>query len=705
MDKIGILDPDGKNLNPLNNHPYSDSYKHLGKMWAKLPAYEKHDEILREIGKNQVLILISGTGSGKSVIIPKLLLHYFNYKKKVVMTLPKQVITKKAAEFSALCLDVNIGEEVGYKFKGDSKATDDTKLLYSTDGLIVAYLTTDPLLMDFEGIVIDEANEMGLQTILLLFLLKHVIENREDFKVIIMSATIAEGLYKDYYKNYQCGILNLSGIPNFPIESIYSKQPVKIDDYVKIGFEVIKEICEKDIITDKNNTEPHDILFFLPSKNDTIKICEMIAKNNIDCYCTEIFRGSSPEKEELAVSPTKYKEISNKKRKLVCATNIAESSLTIDGIKFVIDSGLEFSDGYNVEKNAKELTKKFIAQSQSIQRKGRTGRTAPGICYHLYTELDFKNMKKYPESKMQKSNIYAECLKILAIENVIYIDELIKQLSYLIEPPHKKYIQNALQTLYTLHLIDSTQISNTGFLINELQMDPMRTLTLIYAKLYNCFSEISIIIGLLEAAADSMDDILMKPDAKNMNALSNFALFKKKMGKNSSSDHLTLLKLYYKYIKYYQYYEDNENKLKDICKVNFLKFTTFNNAMKNTYRYNKLFKTIEPSKFDNFEVHTDIKNLPFNYKDNNKGKNYLILYCIAMGFKTNYAMFSKKTNSYYNSNISNIQIDRNSFVRFPNKKIVYNSLTILQSGTNASIVSEIPEIVEEYLTYPTLKYI
>jgi HrpA-like RNA helicase len=139
---IGIFDPEGSNLNPLNNKPYSDQYKALASVWKNYPAYSKRNEILESITKNQLTLIISATGSGKSVIVPKIALHYTNYKGKVVMTLPKRVITLSAATFAAKTLDVELGNEIGYQYKGSpsNMSNQTNKIIYMTDGLLITML-------------------------------------------------------------------------------------------------------------------------------------------------------------------------------------------------------------------------------------------------------------------------------------------------------------------------------------------------------------------------------------------------------------------------------------------------------------------------------------------------------------------------------------------------------------------------------------
>jgi pre-mRNA-splicing factor ATP-dependent RNA helicase DHX15/PRP43 len=159
--EVGILDPTGINMNPITNNKYSEKYIELAKKWSILPAYEKRYDILNLIKQNNVILVKSGTGSGKSVLIPKLALHNLNYNKKVIMSLPKQIIAQSSAEYAAATLDVELGKEIGYKFKGSPKnmASDKTLILYATDGTLVNKLLENEMLPEYDCAIIDEAHE------------------------------------------------------------------------------------------------------------------------------------------------------------------------------------------------------------------------------------------------------------------------------------------------------------------------------------------------------------------------------------------------------------------------------------------------------------------------------------------------------------------------------------------------------------------
>jgi len=223
MNNIGILDPSGKNSNPLNNKEYSDKYKSLAKIWSKFPAYDDAKNIIEIIKNNQVVLVTSGTGSGKTVLIPKYVLHQTDYKGHIMISLPKQIIAHSAAEYAALTLDVELGEQIGYKYKGsDTKYSgNNPNLLYATDGTIVARLLNDPILTGIDAVIIDEAHERKVQIDFMLFLLKNVLKERKDFKLIIMSATVNSDIFKSYFAEYKFEQIDVGSKTNYEIKSIF----------------------------------------------------------------------------------------------------------------------------------------------------------------------------------------------------------------------------------------------------------------------------------------------------------------------------------------------------------------------------------------------------------------------------------------------------------------------------------------------------
>ena len=683
--KIGILDPDGINPNPLTGEPYSEEYKGLAKKWRNFPVYEMATEIIDTIKKYQIVIIIAKTGSGKSVMLPKFVLHAFNYDAKIAMTLPKQIIAKSAAEFAALTLDIELGKEVGYKYKGSDKRyfNDTNKILYATDGTIVAQLLQDPLLMKYNAIIIDEAHERKIQIDFLLYLLKNVVEKRKDFKLIIMSATVDKKIFENYFSGLSFITIDVGGKRGFPIESIFLKQSIDKSQYLEKGFEIIKKIISNKK-EENDDTIAKDIIFFVPSIKETFEVCKKM-ENEKDDFCIEVYAGIDNEKQIMAQDKDIFKSAYNKKRKIVIATNVAESSLTIDGLGYVIDSGFEVSEYFDPILGSKVLEKKLITRAQVNQRMGRTGRTSPGTCYHLYTENEYNNMSEFPAPAIRTSNIYSECLKLLKLPLVETVDKLKTILNNFIEPPTTKYVNYSINILLRLGLIDGEKITELGKIIADIELNPEQSLA-VYAgfQLY-CFNEVIGIISIIESIKGNIGELFNKPKDESGGLKKKFNIAKEKLTVHDG-DHLTLLKIFIKYSILRK--EKKFDQMNDWLFKNFLK----KSALEKAYQY---YKRIV------YKIKDDMKKIEIKKLDNNVNDyelKYRILASFAYGFKTNYADLNK--NKKYNSMlVDNINISMDSFMNFVDlkKEVVYNDLLTMSGKTNMLVVSGIGNKVNEIL--------
>lgn len=564
---IGIFDPEGNNLNPLNSQTYSSQYKILGKFWSSLPAYNMAKQIVETISSNDIVLIKSGTGSGKSVLIPKLCLHANNYEGKIIMTLPKKIITKKAAEFSAKTLDVELGEQIGYQFRGDSLKSLKTILLYSTDGSVISMLKSDPLLKSIDIVIIDEAHERKVNIDLLLYLLKNAIgerkkRNLKSLKLIIMSATINENIFKSYYANYKFVWMELAGTPNYPIQSIYleSSLDIKSNQYLEKGKELIGQIITN-INEGKSEYIDGDILFFVCTVSECDNLAEELSLIYSDCFVMGLYSGFNLELEQYISSPDKFKELSPKfKRRIFISTNVAESSLTIDGIVYVIDSGLELNVKFNPEININVMTKNFITQAQMTQRKGRAGRTKPGVCFHLYTPLEQSNTLKYPEPEIKCIDLKNICLSMMKIcgdinlnhnfkknkkfkVNSCEVEKTIDMFLNFIEPPGEKFILNGFDFAYSNNLIGGDKkLTKIGQLILETRLDVMDGLGLLWAWNISelVFKAVFKIISICSYLKSGIDDLFY--DDINLNDKNKLLL--KLLKKSDNSEHLLLYNLY-----------------------------------------------------------------------------------------------------------------------------------------------------------------
>lgn len=682
MENIGILDVDGINKNPLTDNEYSDEYKKLSQIWSKYPAYEKANEIINAINKNQIILITSGTGSGKTVLLPKFCLHVFNYKSKIAVTLPKQIIAKSAAEFAAKTLDVKLGHEVGYKYKGSEKSglSDKTKLLFATDGTIVSKLMQDPMLKEFDAILIDEAHERKVQTDFLLYLLKQVCSNRPEFKLIIMSATVNTEIFKNYFLKFKFKHFDVGGKTNYPIESIFLDKALdgKPESYLNKGYQIINEIIKSD--------KDGDILFFVTSINETFDMCKKITDDTI--YCVEVFAGMKPLNQELAQDENLYKEKTNKNRKLVIATNVAESSLTISNIKFVIDSGYELSSYYDPVKRCKVLERKLITHAQAVQRMGRSGRTSSGTCYHLYTKSDFDSMSFYPLPNIKVSDISGECLRLLNLPHIQTITELKNVLNDFIEPPSDIYVNDATTILMQLGLTNKNILTEMGKLIADMKLEPIEGVAIYNSYKLNCSKEVISIFCMINAIKNNINELFTVPLIKETESKNNFLTEKFKNAKKSlmskKGDHISLLKIFNHYLKI----KKDEDKLNEWSYKYFIKKDVLRKAL-NSFRQvrGSVMKYMQNER--EIKLSRDTRNGRDSMNHGDMEKN--ILYSLSEGYKLNIA-YLKDNKTYSTATATMIQLSNDSWMKFVDKqpkKIMYHELFMTAGRISAVILSEL----------------
>jgi pre-mRNA-splicing factor ATP-dependent RNA helicase DHX15/PRP43 len=667
---VGILDPEGKHRNPLTGEQYSDTYRELSKKWREYPAYQNNKETIKKIRDNNVILVVSGTGSGKTVLIPKYVLHTLDYQKKVAIVLPKQIIAKSSATFAAKTLDVELGDQVGYKYRGEKKMSENTKLLYTTDGTLVSMLMKDNMLNEYSCVIIDEAHERRVQTDFLLYLLKEVCGKRPDFKLIIMSATIDERIFHNYFKNLQFTSLNISGKTNYPIVHEYMNEEISKSKYLEYGLKKINEIIE--------TTKDGDILFFVPNILDTFSMCHKITSKSKTSLCLEVYAGMNKEKEELVESIDLYKKKHNgKTRKIIIATNVAESSLTIEGIQYVIDSGYENFSYFDPKIESKVMDKRMVSKAQIKQRCGRTGRTGKGICYHLYTNDEYENLEDYPEPAVKTTNICGECLNLLAQSHVDSVEELVKILNNFIEPPPKIQINYAINSLENLKLVENNKITQLGRLVSELSVEPSQGIAIFTAWKLKCMKEVISIICVADVTRNNLKDLFQKVDENNEREVAKFNKAKKGLFKKKS-DHYTIMKIMknYKMLK-----GKGENELNNWLNQNCLKRSTLEKAYS---QYKKLLGECMSKKWENTN-----DNITAKLGDR-------ILASFFTGYSSNIA--EKNNKGYKTPNVSHAKISKDSWMfDRDSKRILYTEM-FTTNGTsylqiNSYISSKVMKLV------------
>ena len=359
-------------------------------------------------------------------------------------------------------MDSKLGEYVGYYYKGANVTSDKTMLLFTTTGSLLSRMTgKDPYLTDYKIIIVDEAHERSVQTDQVLLLLKNALAHRADLRLIIMSATIDTTVFKNFYNTSTFNEINIPGI-SYPITHYWTSKLIK--NWHEETVNIILRIL--------NSTTDGDILVFGKSSGDGTQICSMLETEILKLikqnkhitqypYCTKFSSGSSTEEEHYAKEQYAYMELESKhmngyNRKVVVSTNVAESSITISGIKYVIDSGLELTDSFDPNTMVRCLLEEPASQASITQRAGRGGRLGPGICFHLYSEQNFKARPKFSTPNIQKTDITPDILDLLKLDYIKSEADLKQLLGQFISPPENKFIDMSLRVLSALKAVDDT---------------------------------------------------------------------------------------------------------------------------------------------------------------------------------------------------------------------------------------------------------
>lgn len=500
------LDPDKKKVLPKNKNLSSLKKKslELHNDRIKLPVYQYKSTILNHVLKNQVTILVGETGSGKSTQIPQILME--KNKKKICVTQPRRVAAISLAKRVSEEYGCILGEDVGYHVRF-SNLTDPQKthLKYLTDGMILREIMIDPKLSQYSTVIVDEAHERSISTDLFLGILKELIisQSRPDLKIIIMSATLDMDLFSSFFNN--ASILHIEG-KLYPIKKYFLTDVV--EDIVDSVIRCVLQI---------NLKEPEgDILCFLPGQSE-IDRCHFILKK----ICSELPKNlpmivSFPLYASLSLSKQNkvFDKLNKRFRKVVLATNIAETSLTISGIKYVIDSGLRKVKIWKHQLGLSTLLTTVISQNSAIQRAGRAGRESPGKVFCLFSEKTYHDVfPKKQESEILKNEIIYPVL----ILKKLGIDDLLNW-SW-IDYPGEESILNALNNLYLLGALNHEgKLTSIGNQIAILPLHPRISVVLIESISRNCLRPVIDIISCISIdnlfinipESESFDETIIK---------------------------------------------------------------------------------------------------------------------------------------------------------------------------------------------------
>ncbi|WP_217546123.1 ATP-dependent RNA helicase HrpA [Streptomyces sp. GbtcB6] len=515
----------------------------------QLPVSQKKDAIAEAIRDHQVVIVAGETGSGKTTQIPKICLELGRGVRGMIgHTQPRRIAARTVAERVAEELRTPLGESVGWKVRfTDQVNPDATFIKLMTDGILLAEIQTDRELRAYDTIIIDEAHERSLNIDFLLGYLAQLLPRRPDLKVVITSATIDPERFSRHFGD--APIVEVSG-RTYPVEVRY--RPLLEEDAEDADRDQITAIC--DAVEELQAEGQGDILVFLSGEREIRDTADALEKRKY--RFTEVLplyaRLSHAEQHRVFQQHTG--------RRIVLATNVAETSLTVPGIKYVIDPGFARISRYSHRTKVQRLPIEAISQASANQRKGRCGRTSDGICIRLYDEDDFVSRPEFTDPEILRTNLASVILQMTAaglgdIERFPFID-----------PPDHRNIRDGVQLLQELGAIDPAEkdprkrLTDTGRKLAQLPVDPRLARMVLEADKNGCVREVMVI-----AAALSIQDPRERPAEKQTQADQQHARFR-----DETSDFLAFLNLW-KYVREQQK-ERGSSSFRRMCKQEFLNF-------------------------------------------------------------------------------------------------------------------------------------
>ncbi|MCB5910976.1 ATP-dependent RNA helicase HrpA [Streptomyces pinistramenti] len=504
----------------------------------QLPVSQKKDEILEAIRDHQVVIVAGETGSGKTTQIPKICLELGRGIRGLIgHTQPRRIAARTVAERVAEELQTPLGEAVGWKVRFTDQVGADTLVKLMTDGILLAEIQTDRELRQYDTIIIDEAHERSLNIDFILGYLAQLLPRRPDLKVVITSATIDPERFARHFgafatvdaaEEQPAPIVAVSGRTS-PVEVRY--RPLLEEGGQEGDRDQITAIC--DAVDELQAEGPGDILVFLSGEREIRDTADALIKKNL--RSTEVLplyaRLSHAEQHRVFQRHTG--------RRIVLATNVAETSLTVPGIRYVIDPGMARISRYSFRTKVQRLPIEPVSQASANQRKGRCGRTSDGICIRLYSEDDFLSRPEFTDAEILRTNLASVILQMTAaglgdIEKFPFID-----------PPDRRNIKDGIDLLHELGALDGRpkggksqkagqQLTPLGRKLSQLPVDPRLARMVLEADRNNCVREVMVI-----AAALSIQDPRERPSDKQQQADQQHARFK-----DETSDFLAFLNMW-----------------------------------------------------------------------------------------------------------------------------------------------------------------
>jgi ATP-dependent helicase HrpA len=510
---------------------------------AVLPIYEKRDEIIRALRASQVVIVAGETGSGKTTQLPLLCLEAgFGQKGKIGITQPRRLAATSVAAYVASQSSCVLGSFVGYKVRFSDRDSAETKIKFMTDGILLRELQTDRFLNSYDVIIIDEAHERSLNIDFLLGYMKRLMPKRPDLRLVISSATIDTSLFSKAFHN--APVIMVSG-RLFPVETLYLLKEADDENDVSIIYAAADAV---DMIFQE--PEAGDILVFMPTERDILETRDLLEGRLGNGGLIIPLFGRMPLADQAAI----FRKFD--KRKIVIATNIAETSITVPNIRYVVDTGLARVKRYDPSMGITRLPVEPVSQASARQRAGRCGRVQDGVCIRLFSEQDLLSRPEFTLPEIQRANLGQVILSMASL-HLGPVEEF-----PFLEPPSRQAVSHGYSSLMELGALDENKnLTDAGQNMAHFPLDPALSRMIIEALHRHCLREIIVI-----ASALCIQDMRVRPADKKDAADAAHAKFSDPM-----SDFLFYLKLW-DACRFSTREKKSLTQLKKFCKENFLSF-------------------------------------------------------------------------------------------------------------------------------------
>ncbi|MFE8069711.1 ATP-dependent RNA helicase HrpA [Marinobacteraceae bacterium S3BR75-40.1] len=514
----------------------------------QLPVSERVEDIARALSEHQVVIVAGETGSGKTTQLPKICLEAGRGRRGLIgHTQPRRLAARSVTHRLAEELQVEGSRQVGLKIRFTDQTDEDSLVKVMTDGILLAEIGHDRFLDQYDTLIIDEAHERSLNIDFIMGYLKRLLPKRPDLKIIITSATIEVDRFSAFFE--KAPVIEVSG-RIYPVDVRYRPLAGGAEDD-DMSWPTAIEACVDEIEQHEREASkpPGDILVFLPGEREIRQVSKSLRHANLrHTEVLPLYARLSSAEQQRVFQP-------HKGRRIVLSTNVAETSLTVPGIRYVIDTGLARLSRYSVRSKIQRLPIEPVSQASANQRKGRCGRVAPGICFRLYDEADFLSRPEYTDPEILRTNLASVILQMA----VLGLGE-VKKFPFL-DAPENKQVNDGYKLLEELAAVThQRKLTATGRKMAKMPIDPRLARMLMEADEMDCLAEVLVI-----TAGLSVQDPRERPADKQQAADQQHAEYRDKQ-----SDFKTLLNLW-------EFYEEqrqslSQNQLRRLCQKRFLNY-------------------------------------------------------------------------------------------------------------------------------------